>query len=109
MLRFRSLPRPFLLASHLDLPARSPTMANSPESQPARILVVEDEGIVAMDLKGRLEALGYTVVDTVSSGEDAIRRATELHPDLALVDIRLSGDMDGIEAARRIRAASDIP
>lgn len=75
----------------------------------SRILIAEDEVIVAIDLQSRLEALGYTVVDTVISGEQAREKALKLHPDLVLMDIRLSGDMDGIEAAETIRAQFDIP
>ena len=73
------------------------------------ILVVEDETIVAMEIKDRLERLGYSVVDTVSSGEEAVKRAKEKYPDLVLMDIRLKGDMDGIEAAEEISARFDIP
>lgn len=74
-----------------------------------RILVVEDEGIVALDLANRLRNMGYSVSAIVSSGEKAIRTAVETQPDLVLMDIRLKGDMDGIEAAIAIRARSDIP
>lgn len=70
---------------------------------------MEDEVIVALDLQGRLEALGYRVLDAVTSGEQACQKALMLHPDLVLMDIRLSGDMDGIEAASTIRAQIDIP
>ena len=74
-----------------------------------RILVVEDEAIVAMALRGRLENLGYDAVGVVASGEEAIEKADELRPDLVLMDIRLSGAMDGIEAAELIRVRFDIP
>jgi CheY-like chemotaxis protein len=70
----------------------------------ARILIVEDEHIVAWDLAQRLTHLGYTVLGIVSSGQDALEQALELKPDLILMDIRLPGHMDGIEAAERIRA-----
>jgi CheY-like chemotaxis protein len=70
----------------------------------ARILIVEDEHIIAWDLQRRLIRLGYAVLGLVSSGEEAIAQALELRPDLILMDIRLPGDMDGIEAAERIRA-----
>ena len=75
----------------------------------ARILVVEDEGIVAMDVRNRLNDLGYAVPGVVSSGEEAFKKAGEAHPDLVLMDIRLKGDMDGIEAAEQIRARFDVP
>jgi PAS domain S-box-containing protein len=75
----------------------------------AQILVVEDQSIAALDVKKRLESSGYTVVALASSGEEAIRKATELRPDLVLMDIRLRGEMDGVEAAEWIGAHLDIP
>ena len=76
---------------------------------PLKVLVVEDEVIVALELQNHLERLGYEVVDSVTSGEKAVRQAAQLQPNLVLMDIRLDGALDGIEAARRIRAAHDIP
>jgi PAS domain S-box-containing protein len=72
------------------------------------ILVVEDESIVAKDVANRLQHLGYRVMGTVASGEDAVQ-AAKLAPDLVLMDIMLKGPMDGIEAARRIAETLDIP
>jgi len=69
----------------------------------ARILVVEDEAIVAMEIEERLTAMGYTVAGSVSSGEQALNIAGEQRPELVLMDIRLQGDMDGITAAEEIR------
>jgi PAS domain S-box-containing protein len=74
-----------------------------------QILVVEDEGIIALDLQNHLTRLGYAVPDIAYTGEQAIRRAKEIHPDLVLMDIRLEGEMDGIEAAEQIRARFGIP
>ena len=74
-----------------------------------RILVVEDESIVALDIQERLESLGYDVPDTVASGEKAILQAGLLRPDLVLMDIHLQGPMDGIEAADHIRRQFGIP
>ncbi len=74
-----------------------------------KILVVEDEGIVARDIKGTLQNLGYKVSDTVSSGKKAIEKTEEYQPDLILMDIKLQGKMDGIETAHRIHARYDIP
>jgi chemotaxis response regulator CheB len=65
----------------------------------ARILIVEDEAAQAIDLEHQVRSLGYDVVACVSTGEEALRAAREL-PDLALVDIRLGGKLDGIETAR---------
>jgi CheY-like chemotaxis protein len=75
----------------------------------AKILIAEDEGIVALDIKGRLERLGYAVPAVVVSGEEALQRVTETHPDLVLMDIRLKGAMDGIDAAEAIQACFSIP
>ena len=75
----------------------------------ARILIVEDEAIVAMDIRHRLEKLGYVPVQSVASGEEAVEAAAELDPDLILMDIQLSGAMDGIEAAGFIRERSGTP
>jgi len=75
----------------------------------ARILVVEDESVVAKDIQIRLRGLGYTVSGIASSGEGAIQKAAKTHPDLVLMDIVLSGDMDGIEAAQEIISRYDIP
>jgi CheY-like chemotaxis protein len=74
-----------------------------------QILVVEDENIIALDLRIRLNGLGYAVLAVATSGEEAITKATELHPDLVLMDIRLRGEMDGIEATQIIQAHSDVP
>jgi PAS domain S-box-containing protein len=74
-----------------------------------KILVVEDESIVAMDIKHRAEGLGYSVTGITPSGEGAIQKALETLPDLVLMDIVLKGDMDGVEAAQKIRDTLDIP
>jgi diguanylate cyclase (GGDEF)-like protein/PAS domain S-box-containing protein len=75
----------------------------------ARILVVEDESIVALDIQDRLEALGYDVPGVCASGEKAIASADTLRPDLVLMDIQLQGRMDGVEAANEIRQRFNIP
>jgi two-component system cell cycle sensor histidine kinase/response regulator CckA len=89
-------------------PAVDPRSTPPPAATP-RILIVEDERIVAGDIRSRLRRLGYTVVDMVSTGEEAVQRADALHPDLVLMDIRLEGPMDGIQAADAIRSRLDIP
>lgn len=76
---------------------------------PATILVVEDEGIVAQEIKSRLEKSGYTVCAVAHDGKSAIAHAGEKKPDLVLMDIRLKGEMDGIEAAGIIGERSGIP
>ncbi len=75
----------------------------------ARILVVEDERITAEDIKEGLKSLGYEVPAVVHSGEEAVCKAGELQPDLVLMDIKLEGEMDGIEAAGEIKKYFDIP
>ncbi len=75
----------------------------------ANILVVEDENIVALSIKNKLEMMGYSVVGTASSGEDAVVKADLFYPDLVLMDVMLRGEMDGIEAAEKIREKFDVP
>ena len=74
-----------------------------------KVLIVEDEGLIALDLEQRLEGLGYSVAGVVSSGIDAVTSAANLRPDIILMDIRLAGEMDGIEAAHCIREAAAVP
>lgn len=73
------------------------------------ILVVEDERIIAKGLEKRLKGLGYAVVGSASTGEEATRKAAELRPDLILMDIHLGDGMDGVDAAQEIRSTSDVP
>jgi len=84
-------------------------MAEGRKKAEGRILVVEDEHIVAMGIKKMLKNLGYTVTGVASSGEDAISKAESTFPDVVLMDIMLKGDMDGVEAAREIRGRFDVP
>lgn len=74
-----------------------------------RILLVEDEAIVAFDLSASLKRLGYEVAGVASTGEQAVALALELRPNLVLMDISLHGYMDGIEAAEAIHRRSDVP
>ena len=73
-----------------------------------RILIVEDEGILATGLQSLLEERGFDVVGLAATGRDAIASAAELWPDLIIMDIKLTGEMDGVEAARHIRERSDV-
>lgn len=75
----------------------------------AKILIAEDERIVAADIQRSLQGMGYAVCGIVSSGEEAVNDAAELRPDLVLMDIVLEGEQDGIEAANLIRAHLNIP
>ncbi len=76
---------------------------------PESVMIVEDEGLVALELEECLRQMGYRVPSVVASGPEAIVRAAEIRPDLILMDIRLKGEMDGIEAARRIMSEQAIP
>lgn len=74
-----------------------------------RILIVEDENIVALDIKKRLFNLGFEIVDILSSGEKAVEKILEYNPHLILMDIMLKGEMDGIDAAHEIKKVLNIP
>lgn len=75
----------------------------------ARILIVEDEQIIAADLEIKLTRMGYQVVGSAVSGQEAIGLAERHRPDVILMDIQLEGRMNGMEAAETIRAGTRIP
>jgi PAS domain S-box-containing protein len=75
----------------------------------ANILIVEDEHIIAMDIRNYLERGGYQIAGHLDTGEHVLQAARELKPDLILMDIRLKGKMDGIEAATSVRTELDVP
>jgi PAS domain S-box-containing protein len=75
----------------------------------AKILIIEDEAIIAMEVENQLQSLGYEVTSIVDTGEKAIKKAEDDKPDLILMDIRIKGEMDGIEAAEVIRNRFGIP
>ena len=75
----------------------------------ANIVIVEDEPIVAMDIKRCLKELGYQVAAIAANSEDAVQQIVEHRPDLVLMDIRLKGDIDGIETAWRVRQRFNVP
>jgi signal transduction histidine kinase len=77
--------------------------------KPSKILIVEDEIIVARDIAYQLQALGYEVVGMVGQGEQALPLAEQLRPDLVLMDIQLAGAMDGVTAAQWIRNHLALP
>jgi DNA-binding response OmpR family regulator len=74
-----------------------------------RVLIVEDETLIAEELKERLSRLGFSVIAAVDSAEQGIAIATREHPDLVLMDIRLKGAKDGVQAAREIHEQMDVP
>ncbi|HIJ79941.1 MAG: response regulator [Desulfobulbaceae bacterium] len=76
---------------------------------PSKILVVEDESIIGMEIKTRLENLGYQVPMVAQTGQQAIEAAAKFQPNLVMMDISLKGEMDGIEAAAKIKEHNDIP
>lgn len=77
--------------------------------RPPRILVVEDEAIVAADIQDRLEVLGYEVAGWATTGEEALELARTESPDLLLMDIMLKGPMNGIQAAQQVRESMSLP
>ncbi len=76
---------------------------------PMKVLLVEDNAIIAMSFRMDLTDAGYEVVETLGSGEDAVDFVKQRRPDLIVMDIGLSGRMDGIEAAHEIRQIDNIP
>jgi DNA-binding NarL/FixJ family response regulator len=74
-----------------------------------KILIVEDEFLIAMSIKAELERAGYKVCGMAAEGEKAVQLALSLHPDVVLMDIGLKGEMNGLAAAKSIQASEDIP
>jgi CheY-like chemotaxis protein len=74
-----------------------------------KILIVEDENIIASDIRAMLEDLGYRVSAIVSSGEESIQKASKMKPDLVLMDIKLKGSLDGVSAGKEIFEQFQIP
>jgi len=74
-----------------------------------RALIVEDEFLIAEELRERLARLGFSVIATVDSADEGVAIATRERPDLVLMDIRLRGEKDGIQAAQEIRQQVDLP
>ena len=75
----------------------------------AEIVIVEDEALVAMDLRSKLQRLGYRVPAVVGSGREAVSSVAEIGPDLVLMDIKLKGEMDGVETAQLIHSRFEVP
>jgi len=84
-------------------------MPADPVSSRPRALIVEDETLIAEELKERLSLLGFSVIAAVASGEEGIAIATRERPDLVLMDIRLKGKKDGVQAAEEIHQQVDVP
>jgi PAS domain S-box-containing protein/putative nucleotidyltransferase with HDIG domain len=75
----------------------------------ARIMVVEDEAVISLEIQDRLKQMGHSVCGTAVTGADAIKTASDERPDLILMDVQLRGAMDGVEAATEIRSRLDTP
>jgi PAS domain S-box-containing protein len=86
-----------------------PVVDKTSNQSSARILICEDKVVQTMDMAQALKQIGYEVVGTVNSGEDAVGAAEELKPDLILMDIGLQGEISGIEAVEEVRACMDVP
>jgi CheY-like chemotaxis protein len=74
-----------------------------------KILIVEDENIIALNIKKKLKSFGYSIPAIASTGEEALKLTEIILPDLILMDIMLKGEMNGVEAAEQIRKRFDIP
>lgn len=74
-----------------------------------KVMIVEDDFLISLDLKSRLERLGHHVCAQASSAQEALENSEKTSPDLILMDITLSGGMDGFEAAALIRSRFEIP
>lgn len=74
-----------------------------------KIMIVEDEGVIAMNLRRKLEMMGFTVTSVVDNCTDALKQAADTRPDLVMMDIIIQGDADGIETAERLRDQQDVP
>lgn len=101
--------RSFSIASHFSRAATGPPSKGTLMENQTRILIVEDEAVVAENLRSCLEFLGYEVVGIASSGEAALECAGREKPDLVLMDIELEGDMDGIAAAGVLAEGGGVP
>jgi CheY-like chemotaxis protein len=86
-----------------------PSDGSVPSASSAKVLIVEDERVVAEGLKDQLEDWGYQVCGSCGSGERAIELMAEVRPDIVLMDIRLAGALTGVEAARQIWDQFQIP
>ncbi|MHB9029352.1 MAG: ATP-binding protein [Candidatus Latescibacterota bacterium] len=84
-------------------------MQKTDTAHDAKILIVEDEGIVAYDMQGRLKSLGYSSPDIALSGKEAVEKALKTRPDLILMDIMMPGEIDGVTAAEQIHVHLDVP
>jgi CheY-like chemotaxis protein len=97
------------MIEHTNIDGSSLNRRQLMSSQKRRILIVEDENIIALDIRSMLEDLGYMVSAIVSSGEESIQKASHMKPDLVLMDIKLKGRIDGVNAGEEINKQFHIP
>ncbi|MDH3234301.1 MAG: response regulator [Alphaproteobacteria bacterium] len=76
---------------------------------PIKVLIVEDEALVALDICNFLSGAGYEVVGLVATEQDAVRKAIELQPDLVIMDLKLKDGGDGFRASRKINSGQNVP
>ncbi len=76
---------------------------------PKKVLIVEDEGVVALSLKSTLSKMGYSIAGIAVTGKEALKIAMETHPDVILMDIHIKGDIDGIQTTEELHKVTDIP
>ncbi len=79
------------------------------KSDVKRVMLVEDDPVLAVGVTGALESFGYDVCASVQTGEEAVESAIKLQPDVILMDINLRGEMDGVEATEAINSRSSVP
>jgi len=84
-------------------------MCADPVSRVLRALIIEDEALIAEELREHLAHLGFSVIAAVDNAEEGIAIAIREHPNLVLMDIRLRGEKDGVQAALEIRRSVDVP
>ena len=87
----------------------SPTFGTGPRAAPYRLLLVEDEAFIALDLERRLARMGFNVVGVADNSQDAMALFLDTEPDLVLMDVCILGPVDGVETARAIARISDVP
>ena len=100
---------PIRLCDLTEVSANSVRSRYHEDMRNPNILIVEDEMITALDLRNQLRQAGYGVGALATSGEDAVRMSEEFKPDLVLMDVKLAGTMNGIDASRRIQETMRIP
>ncbi|HSR17830.1 MAG TPA: response regulator, partial [Ignavibacteriaceae bacterium] len=84
-------------------------MYNTRPAQSPKILIVENEQIVALDIARNLKSFGYEIAGMATTGENALKLTSEENPDLILMDIKIDGGMDGIQTVKKIQSEHNIP